>query len=292
MEIGAKLSAPGAVRAVVQVVAAELPERGRPHAADRDTVFNRGAVSGIFSVPAAGDRSGEPDRREGVCAAHRIVGKHAVGRQRILPEDRQGAVDIGVDADEPDRIVELSCPARIAVGVLLIDRDAGILEHRLCRIGKAERVRIKPCLELSDKRKTRTDRLLDLHADVRLTHSIGRNAPHRTPVHLLKKIGSAGDEVRTERRPVGLVAVPHINRAVEAHSRPSQQTVCQKEILKTPARSRRRWRGYRGRRQDRLFCRHVTARRVHGRVPSGQQRHRKEKSRRYFAQNHPLTAQC
>ncbi len=283
MEIGANLSAPGAVRAVVQVVAAELPERGRPHAADRDTVFHRGAISGIFSVPAAGDRSGEPDRREGVCAAHRIVGKYAVGRQRILPEDRQGAVDVGADADEPDRIVELPRPAGIAVAFLLIDRDAGILEHRLCRIGEAERIRIKPRFELGDERKTRTDRLLDLHADVRLTHAIGRDAPHRAPIHLLKEIGSAGDEVRTERCPVGLIAVAHIDGAVEADPIPGQQTVCQEEVLKTPARGRRRRRGCRSRRQGRFFGRHVTARRVHRRVPSGQQRRRKENPRRHFA---------
>ena len=235
-----------------------------------------------FQCPRRGRPFPKADRREGVCAAHRIVGTNAVGRQRILPEDRQGAVDIGADADEPDRIVELPSPAGIAVGVLLIDRDPGILEHRLCRIGKAERIRIKPGFELGDKRKTRSDRLLDLHADVRLPHAIGRDAPHRTPIHLLEEIGSAGDEVRTERSPVSLIAVTHVDRAVEADAIPGQQTVRQEEVLKTAARSRRRGADAEASSGPALLsaCRR---RRVHRRVPSGQQRRRNEQPRCYFA---------
>ena len=71
-----------------------------------------------FRSTGAGHFAGPADRREGVGAAHRIVGVDAVKRQGVLAADGQRAVGVVADADV--KPTELShCPARLELAFAL-----------------------------------------------------------------------------------------------------------------------------------------------------------------------------
>jgi len=88
----ANLELVGAGRRVVQIVATELPQRRNPELADVDVILYRAAKPAVLGITRAACNSLPADRREGVRGAHRIVGKNSIQGQRILPENRQGAI--------------------------------------------------------------------------------------------------------------------------------------------------------------------------------------------------------
>ena len=90
--VPAELELVGTGRGVVQIVAAELPERRNPELANVDTILHRRAKSAVLGIAHAAGNSLPADRRESVRSAHRIVGKNSVQSQRVLPENGQGAI--------------------------------------------------------------------------------------------------------------------------------------------------------------------------------------------------------
>jgi len=110
-DVAAELNLADAVRAIVQLIAAELPERSDADRSDVDAILQCRAVAAVFRIAATARRAVEANRRECVGPTHRIVGKNAVERERILAEDRQRAVSVRPDAEIADGIVELAGPA-------------------------------------------------------------------------------------------------------------------------------------------------------------------------------------
>src|ERR1700738_1153424 len=90
--VAAELELVGTSRGVVQLIAAELPERRNPELANVNAIFCRGAESAVLGVAYAAGDSLPADRREGVRSAHWIVGKNSGQSPRVLPENRQGAI--------------------------------------------------------------------------------------------------------------------------------------------------------------------------------------------------------
>src|SRR6202048_165442 len=88
----AELELVGTSRGVVQIVAAELPERRNPELVNINTILHRRAKSAVLGIAHAAGNSLPADRRESVRSAHRIVGKNSVQSQRVLPENGQGAI--------------------------------------------------------------------------------------------------------------------------------------------------------------------------------------------------------
>src|SRR5208282_5694732 len=61
-----------------------------------------------LGVAEAGEGAGETERREGVGAAHRIVGVDRVERQRVDAAGGQGAIRLVADAYERLRVIRLA----------------------------------------------------------------------------------------------------------------------------------------------------------------------------------------
>ena len=115
LEVAANLGFVRAFRGVVLVVAAELPQACYAPVGDVETVLEGGGVFGVLGVAAAGDDTGVSRSARMRRRPHWIVGEHAIQRERVLPKDGQGPICIIANADEAQRIIKLTSPARVAV---------------------------------------------------------------------------------------------------------------------------------------------------------------------------------
>src|ERR1700692_1983412 len=148
--VAAELELVGTGRGVVQLVAAELPERRNPELVDVDTVLHRRAKSAVLGIADAAGNSLPADRRESVRSAHRIVGKNSIQGQRVLPENGQGAIG-GTDAQIAHGIVKLPGTARVGERVLAGERYAGVLGLRVRSVGEMQEIRIEPSLQVEEE---------------------------------------------------------------------------------------------------------------------------------------------
>ena len=92
----------------------------------------------IFGVAAAARESLPTDGREGVRGAHRIVLEDTIVRQRVLPENGQGAETLRTEADIAIAVVPLAGSAGIRPRGLLVLGSAGVGMGRSRSTGGSE----------------------------------------------------------------------------------------------------------------------------------------------------------
>src|SRR5208282_6381766 len=105
-----------------------------------------------LGVAEAGEGAGETERREGVGAAHRIVGVDRVERQRVDAAGGQGAIRLVADAYERLRVIRLAGAAGVGARALQEQRPAVLVHLRLLSRGGEPVIRVESPFKGTDKR--------------------------------------------------------------------------------------------------------------------------------------------
>src|SRR4029077_6262261 len=107
-----------------------------------EDVFGGAIPAGCFRAAQAAIRSGVTEQREGIGEAHRIVGRDAIELERVLPADRQCAELLVAETAIDLAVERLAAASAVRIRVLLVVRDAGVLNEGAATVGESSRQRI------------------------------------------------------------------------------------------------------------------------------------------------------